>query len=166
MQAETQNLNERLTRIEEWGSQTQMDERTIASMVDNHQEWQSQVEGKVTDLMTNQQLKEIKFNELLEANSRESHSERENQIETQRRQIVQLEAIPRIEHPLKRRLNRDCSMIRGSLPNKDSHLNRGSPLSPIPKMTSGEEYTLLPTPIPTMTKGKLTVRHQRRPLVG
>ena len=42
--AETQNLNERLTRVEEWGSQTQMDGRTIASMVDNHQEWQSQVE--------------------------------------------------------------------------------------------------------------------------
>ena len=72
--AETQNLNERLTRIEEWGSQTQMDGRTVASMVDNHQEWQSQVEEKVTDLMTNQQLKEIKLKELLEANSRESHS--------------------------------------------------------------------------------------------
>ena len=83
-----------------------MDERTIASTVDDHQEWQSQVEGKVTDLMTNQQLKEIKFNELLEAISRESHfrNERledklrklEHQIETQRRQIVQLEAIPRM----------------------------------------------------------------------
>ena len=36
--AETQNLNERLTRIEEWSSQTQMDGRTIASTVDNHQE--------------------------------------------------------------------------------------------------------------------------------
>ena len=91
--AETQNLNERLTRIEEWGSQTQMDGRTIASMEDNHQEWQTQVEGKGTDL-TNQQLKERKFNELLEANSRESHSRNErledrlrkleNQLETQR----------------------------------------------------------------------------------
>ena len=104
--AETQNLNERLTRIEEWGSQTQMDGRTVASIVDNHQEWQSQVEEKLTDLMTNQQLKEIKFNELLEANSRDSHSRNErledklrkleHQIETQRRQIVQLEAIPRM----------------------------------------------------------------------
>ena len=46
---ETQNLNERLTRIEEWGSQTQMDGRTVASLVENHQEWQSQVEEKVTD---------------------------------------------------------------------------------------------------------------------
>ena len=36
--AETHNLNERLTRIEEWGSQPQMDERTIASTVDNRQE--------------------------------------------------------------------------------------------------------------------------------
>ena len=70
-------------------------------MVDNHQEWQSQVEGKVTDLMTNQQLKEIKFNELLESHSRNERLEDklrklENQIETQRRQIVQLEAIPRM----------------------------------------------------------------------
>ena len=39
-------------------------------MVDNHQEWQSQVEDKLTDLTTNQQLKEMKFNELLESNSR------------------------------------------------------------------------------------------------
>ena len=104
--AETQNLNERLTRIEELGSQVQMDERTVASMVDNHQEWQSQVENKLTDLMTNQQLKEIKNNELLEAHSRESHSRNErledklkkleHQVESQRRQIVQLEAIPRM----------------------------------------------------------------------
>ena len=171
--AETQNLNERLTRIEEWGSQTQMDGRTVASMVDNHQEWQSQVEEKVTDLMTNQQLKEIKFNELLEANSRDSHSRNErledklrkleHQIETQRRQIVQLEAIPRMTkaelNTPEKEIDQDCSMIRGSLPNKDNHLNGGSPPSPIPKMTRREEYSLLPTPIPTMTKGKLTVRH-------
>ena len=104
--AETQNLNERLTRIEELSSQGQMDERTVASMVDNHQEWQSQVENKLTDLMTSQQLKEIKNKELLEAHSRESHSRNErledklkkleHQVESQRRQIVQLEAIPRM----------------------------------------------------------------------
>ena len=46
-------------------------------MVDNHQEWQSQVEDKLTDLMTAQQLKEVKNNELLEAHSRESHSRNE-----------------------------------------------------------------------------------------
>ena len=49
---------------------------------------------KLTDLTTNQQVTEMKFNELLEANSRESHSR--NEIEEQRRQIVQLEAIPRM----------------------------------------------------------------------
>ena len=51
---------------------------------------------KLTDLATNQQLKEIKFNELLESNSRESHSRNERledklkrlELEEQRRQIV------------------------------------------------------------------------------
>ena len=74
------------------------------SLVDNHQEWRSQVEGKLTDLTTNQQLKEMKFNELLESNSRDSHSGNERledkrlelQVEEQRRQIVQLETIPRM----------------------------------------------------------------------
>ena len=75
-------------------------------MVDNHQEWQSQVEDKLTDLMTDQQLKEVKTSELLEAHSRESHSRNERledklkrlelQVEEQRRQIIQLEAIPRM----------------------------------------------------------------------
>ena len=63
--AETRNLNERLMKLEEWSSQSQLEDRKVASMVDNHQEWQSQVEDKLTDLMTNQQVKEIKFNELL-----------------------------------------------------------------------------------------------------
>ena len=104
--AETQNLNQRLTKIEELSSQSQMGERKFASMMDNHQEWQSQVEDKLTDLMTDQQLKEVKTKELLEAHSRESHSRNERledklkrlelQVEEQRRQIVQLEAIPRM----------------------------------------------------------------------
>ena len=41
-------------------------------MVDNHQEWQSQIEDILTDPTTSQQLKEMKFDKLLEANSRES----------------------------------------------------------------------------------------------
>ena len=75
--AETRNLNERLLKLEEWGSQSQLEERKIASMVDNHQEWQNQVEEKLTDLVTKQQLMEIKFDELLERQSRESHSRNE-----------------------------------------------------------------------------------------
>ena len=47
--AETRNLNERLLKLEEWGSQSQLEERKIASMVDNHQEWQNQVEEKLTE---------------------------------------------------------------------------------------------------------------------
>ena len=83
-----------------------MEERKIASMVDNHQEWQNQVEEKLTDLVTKQQLMEIKFDELLEGQSRESHSRNERledklkrlelQVEEQRKQIVHLEAIPRM----------------------------------------------------------------------
>ena len=104
--AETRNLNERLLKLEEWGSQSQLEERKFASMVDNHQEWQNQVEEKLTDLVTKQQLTEIKFDELLEGQSRESHSRNERledklkrlelQVEEQRKQIVHLEAIPRM----------------------------------------------------------------------
>ena len=103
---ETQNLHQRLTKLEDLSSQSQLGERKFASMMDNHQEWQSQVEDKLTDLLTNQQLKEVKTNELLEAHSRESHSRNERledklkrlelQVEEQRRHIVQLEAIPRM----------------------------------------------------------------------
>ena len=44
--AETRNLNERLLKLEEcqWSSQSQSEDRKMASMVDNHQEWQSQAE--------------------------------------------------------------------------------------------------------------------------
>ena len=67
-------------------------------MADNHQEWQNQVEEKLTYLVTKQQLMEIKFDELLEGQSRESHSGNERledklrrlelQVEEQRKQIV------------------------------------------------------------------------------
>ena len=48
--AETRNLNQRLIKLEELSSQSQLGERKLASMVDNHQEWQSQVEDKLADL--------------------------------------------------------------------------------------------------------------------
>ena len=160
--AETRNLNERLLKLQEWGSQSQLEERKIASMVDNHQEWQSQVEDKLTDLTTNQQVKEIKFNELLEAQSRESHSRNERledklkrlelQVEEQRRQIVQLEAIPRmtkaeLETPEK-------GVIR------DYFTNLDNPLSP--RAIRLGNSPLLPTLIPRMIKGELSVKHYRR----
>ena len=158
--AETRNLNERLLKLEEWGSQSQLEERKIASMVDNHQEWQSQVEDKLTDLMTNQQLTEIKFNELLEGQSRESHSRNERledklkrlelQVEEQRRQIVQLEAIPRMT---KAELNTPEKDVNKRL----FHENGDSPLSP--RVTHLENLPLLPTLILRMTKEELTVRH-------
>ena len=98
--AETQNLNQRLTKLEESSSQPQLGERTVASMVDSHQEWQTQVENKLSDLITDQQLKEIKNAELLEDSRNERLEDKlrglERQVEEQRRHIVQLEAIPRM----------------------------------------------------------------------
>ena len=46
---ETQNLNQRLTSLEESCSKSQLEGRTLASAIDNHQEWQSQ-ESKLSDL--------------------------------------------------------------------------------------------------------------------
>ena len=48
--AEIQNLNQRLVSLEESSSKSQLDQRTLASMIDNHQEWQTQVEAKLSDL--------------------------------------------------------------------------------------------------------------------
>ena len=72
-------------------------------MIDNHQEWQSQVEGKMSDLMADQQSKDLKTLELLNTQSTESHSRDdrledklkrlERQVEEQRRH---LESIPRM----------------------------------------------------------------------
>ena len=75
-------------------------------MIDNHQEWQTQVEEKLSDLASDQQSKDLKTIELLETRSTETHSRNdrledkliqlERQMEEQRRQILQLEAIPRM----------------------------------------------------------------------
>ena len=103
---ETLNLHRRLTTLEESTSKSQMEDRTIASMVDNHQEWQTQVEARMSDIMTDLQLKEIKLNELQNSQSTNSHSRNdrvedklillERQIEEQRRKILHLESIPRM----------------------------------------------------------------------
>ena len=45
--AETRHLNERLMKLEEWSSQSQFEDRKVASMVDNHQEWQSPGRGQI-----------------------------------------------------------------------------------------------------------------------
>ena len=138
-------------------------------MVDNHQEWQSQAEDKLTDLTTNQQLKEMKFNELLEANSRESRSRDERledklkrlelQVEEQRRQIVQLEAIPRMT---KAELNTPEKEVNKRLFHEPGQSS--TPLTPIPRMTHRENFLIPPMLILTMTKGELTVKHLKRRL--
>ena len=103
---ETCTLHQRLTSLEESNSKSQLEGRTLASMIDNHQEWQSQVEGKLSDLMADQQSKDLKTLELLNTQSTESHSRDdrledklkrlERQVEEQRRQILHLESIPRM----------------------------------------------------------------------
>ena len=72
--AETQILHQRLTALEESGSQSQLGDRTLDSVIDNHQEWQTQVETKLSDLIAEQQSKELRTIELLDAHSTESHS--------------------------------------------------------------------------------------------
>ena len=104
--AETRNLHERLTSLEESSSKAHLDERTLTSMIDNHQEWQSQVQAKLADLTADQQSKDLKTIELLDAHSTEAHSRNdrledklirlERQVEEQRKQILHLEAIPRM----------------------------------------------------------------------
>ena len=96
----------RLTSLEESCSKSQLEGRTLASMIDNHQEWQSQVESKLSDLTAEQQSKDLKTVELLDAQSTEAHSRDdrledklkrlERQAEEQRRQILHLESIPRM----------------------------------------------------------------------
>ena len=104
--AKTRNLHQRLMSLEESNSKSQLESRTLASMIDNHQEWQSQVEEKLSDLTADQQSKDLKTIELLDAQSTEAHSRNdgledklsrlERQLEEQRRQILHLEAIPRM----------------------------------------------------------------------
>ena len=92
--------------MEESCSKSQLEGRTLASMVDDHQEWQSQVEGKLSDLTADQQSKDLKTIELLDAQSTEAHFRNDRledklkrlecQVEEQRRQILHLESIPRM----------------------------------------------------------------------
>ena len=92
---ETATLHRRLTTSEESASKSQLEDRTIAFIVDNHQEWQTQVEARMSDIMTDLQLKGIKINELQNSQSTNSHSRNdrvedklillERQLEEQRR---------------------------------------------------------------------------------
>ena len=92
--------------MEDSCSKSQLEGRTLASAIDNHQEWQSQVESKLSDLTADQQSKDLKTVELIEAQSTEAHSRNDRledklkrlecQVEEQRRQILHLESIPRM----------------------------------------------------------------------
>ena len=50
--------------LEDSCSTSQLEGRTLASAIDNHQEWQSQVESKLSDLTADQQSKDLKTVEL------------------------------------------------------------------------------------------------------
>ena len=63
-----------MTMLEESGSHSQLGDRTMDSVIHNHQEWQTQVEAKLSDLTADQQSKDLKMIELLNTHSTEAHS--------------------------------------------------------------------------------------------
>ena len=71
---ETRNLHQRLTVLEASGSQGQWGNRTLESVIDNHQEWQDQMEGKFSDLIQDQRSKETRINERFNEQFAQSHS--------------------------------------------------------------------------------------------
>ena len=107
----------------------------------------------------------MKFNELLEVNSRESHSRNERledklkrlelQVEEQRRQIVQLEAIPRMTKA-------ELDMPEKGVNKRLFHEPGQSSSPPIPRMTDRENAPIHPRLILRMTRGELTVMHLRK----
>ena len=130
-------------------------------------------EDKMTDLTTNQQVTEMKFNELLEANSRESHSRNERledklkrlelQAEEQRRQIVQLEAIPRMtkaeletpEKEVNKRLFHEPGQS-SSPPNSHSQNDRPGEFSSPPQAHSQNDNRGTDCKAPEETVGRLS----------
>ena len=103
---ETQNLHQRLTALETSGSQGSRGDATLESVIDKHQEWQHQVERRLSDLTQDQQVKETRINERFNDQFAQSHSVNdrlmekliglERVVEEQRVQIVHLEANARM----------------------------------------------------------------------
>ena len=61
--AETLNLHQRLTALEESGSHSQFGGKTLDSFIDNHQEGQNQEEIKLSDLIEEQRVREMRIDE-------------------------------------------------------------------------------------------------------
>ena len=103
---ETRNLHHKLSALETSGPNTQYGDRALDSVIDNHQEWQDQVERKLSDLTDEQRSREIRINERFNDQSTQSHSVNdrlmekliglERLVEEQRVQIVHLEANARM----------------------------------------------------------------------
>ena len=103
---ETRNLHQRLTVLETSGSQGQWGDRALESVIDNHQDWQNQVERRLSDLTEDQRSKETRINERFNEQFAQSHfvNDRliekliglERVVEEQRVQIVHLEANARM----------------------------------------------------------------------
>ena len=103
---ETQNLHQRLSVLEASGTQSKWGDQTLESVIDNHQGWQDQVEGRLSDLIQDQQSKETRINERFNDQFAQSHSMNdrlmekltalERVVEEQRVQIVHLEANARM----------------------------------------------------------------------
>ena len=89
---ETQNLHQRLSVLETSRTQGQWGDKTLESVIDNHQGWQNQIEGRLSDLIQDQQSKEKRINDRL----MEKLIALERAVEEQRVQIVHLEANARM----------------------------------------------------------------------
>ena len=71
---ETQNLHQRLTVLETSGSQGNRGDAILESVIDNHQDWQNQVERRLSDLIQDQRTKETRINERFNDQFAQSHS--------------------------------------------------------------------------------------------
>ena len=103
---ETQNLHQRVIALEASRPLGSQGDTSLESVVDKHQDWQNQVEIRLSDLVQDQQVEENRINERFNDQFAQSHSvnERlmeklmglERTVEEQRVQILHLESNARV----------------------------------------------------------------------
>ena len=103
---ETQILHQRVTALEAARPSGDRGDASLQSMADRHQDWQNQVERRLSDLVQDQRIKETRINERFNDQSAQSHSVNdrlmeklmglERVVEEQRVQILHLESNARV----------------------------------------------------------------------
>ena len=103
---ETQILHQRVTALEVARPSGDRGDASLESMADRHQDWQNQVERRLSDLVQDQRIKETRINERFNDQSAQSHSVNdrlmeklmglERVVEEQRVQILHLESNARV----------------------------------------------------------------------